>query len=77
MLGLRHYQFQQTMEWMCRKYGKILQIVNESWTSKTMSWNGKINNNLGGSKTISDGQIFVDRDCNGARNIMLRALSVA
>ena len=77
MLGLRHYQFQQMMIWMCEKYGKILQIVNESWTSKTMSWSGAIKSNLGGSKTISDDNITVDRDVNGARNILLRALSAA
>jgi len=77
MLGLKHYQFQQTMKWMCKKYGKTLQIVNEAYTSKTMSWSGEIKNNLGGAKTISDGTVKVDRDINGARGIMLRALSVA
>ena len=29
---------------------------------------------LGGAKTVSDGGIVVDRDMNGARGIMLRAL---
>lgn len=77
MLGLKHYQFQQTMKWMCKKYGKTLQIVNEAYTSKTMSWNGEIKENLGKSKTISDKKILVNRDINGARGIMLRALSVA
>ncbi len=77
MLGLAHYKFKQTMRWMCRKYGKILIDVNEAYTSKTMSWCGKIKENLGGGKTISDGHIKVDRDINGARNIMLRAFTVA
>jgi putative transposase len=77
MLGLAHYKFKQTMRWMCRKYGKIMIGVNEAYTSKTMSQCGKIKENLGGSKTISDGNIRVDRDINGARNIMLRALTVA
>ena len=57
--------------------GKTMLDVNEAYTSKTMSWCGKIKKNLGGSKTISDGFIKVDRDVNGARNIMLRALTVA
>jgi hypothetical protein len=56
---------------------KKLTDVNEAYTSKTMSQCGKIKKNLGGSKTISDGFIKVDRDVNGARNIMLRALTVA
>lgn len=74
MLGLGHYRFKQMLYWMCKKYGKRLVIVNESYTSKTRSWDGSVKNNLGGSKTISDGSITVDRDINGARGIMLRAL---
>lgn len=77
MLGLAHYKFKRTLRWVCRKYGKIMLDVNEAYTSKTMSQCGKIKKNLGGSKTISDGFIKVDRDVNGARNIMLRALTVA
>ncbi|WP_084513953.1 zinc ribbon domain-containing protein [Salipiger mucosus] len=74
MLGLGHYRFRQRLEWMCRKYGKRLVMVNEAYTSKTRSWDGVIHDNLGGAKKISDGTIVVDRDVNGARGIMLRAL---
>lgn len=74
MLRLGHYRFKKHLEWMCRKYGKRLVIVNESYTSKTRSWDGVVNSKLGGAKTISDGHIVVDRDANGARGIMLRAL---
>ena len=79
MLGLKHYQFQQTLAWMCTKYGKTLVEVNEAFTSKTQSWDGKVNSNLGGAKTIRDPRtnLVVDRDVNGARGIMLRALVVA
>jgi len=77
MLGLAHYQFKKTMEWMCLKYGKVFISVNEAYTSKIMSWSGAVKENLGGSKTISDGLIRVDRDINGARNILLRALIAA
>jgi len=42
-----------------------------------MSWCGKIKENLGGSKTISDGKIKVDRDINAARNILLKSLAAA
>ena len=62
------------LSWMCKKYGKRLVIVNESYTSKTRSWDGSVKSNLGGSKTICDEDIIVDRDVNGARGIMLRAL---
>ena len=74
MLGLAHYRFRRKLEWMCRKYGKRLIVVNEAYTSKTRSWDGFVNEHLGGAKTVSDGSIVVDRDMNGARGIMLRAL---
>ena len=74
MLGLAHYRFKLKLEWMCRKYGKRLVIGNEAYTSKTRSWDGVIETNLGGGKTISDGEIRVDRDVNGARGFLLRAL---
>lgn len=74
MLGLGHYRFELMLSWMCKKYGKRLVIVNESYTSKTRSWDGSVKNNLGGNKAINDGTVIVDRDVNGARGIMLRAL---
>ena len=74
LLGLAHDRFRQKPEWMCRKCGKRLIVVNEAYTSKTRSWDGFVNENLGGAKTVSDGSIVVDRDMNGARGIMLRAL---
>lgn len=74
MLGLGHYRFKQHLAWMCRKYGKRLVIGNEAYTSKTRSWDGVVNQNLGGAKSISDGAIRVDRDTNGARGFLLRAL---
>ncbi len=74
MLGLAHYRFRQKLAWMCRKYGKRLIIANEAYTSRTRSWDGFVAQEPGGSKTVSDGTIIVDRDMNGARGIMLRAL---
>ena len=76
MLGLAHYSFQQHVGWMCNKYGKTLIPVNEAWTSKTQSWDGVVNEGLGGARKIGN-SIIVDRDSNGARGILLRALSVA
>lgn len=74
MLGLSHYKFQQTLKWMCRKYGKKLIICNEAYTSKTRSWDGYVHPDLKSASTITDGTIIVDRDINGARGIMLRAI---
>ena len=74
MLGLAHHRFRRKLDWMCRKYGKRFVIANEANTSRTRSWDGFVNERLGGAKTVSDGSIVVDRDINGARGIMLRAL---
>ena len=74
MLDLCHYKFKQRLTWMCRKYGKTLIEVNEAYTSRTCSWSGELQD-IGCAKFISDGSIQVDRDINGARGILLRALT--
>ena len=49
--------------------------VSEAYTSKTVSWTGEMQENLGGAAVIAgqDGE-RMDRDYNGARGIYLRAL---
>jgi len=75
MLSLKHYQFKQILKWYGKKYGKHIVEVNESYTSKTYSWNGFMDENLGNKKTIKDNNMIVDRDINGARGIYLKQLS--
>jgi len=77
MLDLNHYKFKETIKWYAKKYGKHIVDCNESYTSKTLSWNGTIDDKLGGKKTISDGNIIVNRDINGARGILLKQLTKA
>jgi putative transposase len=72
MQRLRFHDFAQHVTWMCRKYGKTLVRVNESYTSKTDSRTGEVKQ-IGGAKSING----FDRDINGARGILLRALSRA
>lgn len=72
MLAMSFYKFGQRLEWLCRKYGKRLVRVCEAYTSKTDSRTGEIRQ-IGGSKTING----LDRDVNGARGILLRALTRA
>jgi putative transposase len=74
MLSLNHYQFKLRLKWYADKYGKHVVDCNESYTSKTLSWSGEIDNKLGGKKVITDGKIIVDRDINGARGILLKQL---
>jgi transposase len=77
MLDLNHYQFKLRLKWYARKYGKHVVDCNESYTSKTRSWDGIIDDKLGSSKTIKGDGFTVDRDINGARNILIKYLSKA
>lgn len=70
MQSFRFFEFSLHLAWMCKKYGKTLIRVNESYTSKTDSRDGTIKQ-IGSAKTING----LDRDTNGARGILLRALS--
>jgi putative transposase len=74
MLTLRHYEFAQHLENKAQEYGKLVLRVDEAYTSKTVSWTGEIKHSLGGARRIKVGAVWVDRDINGARGILLRAL---
>ena len=49
-------------------------MMIEEYTSKTCGCCGKINHKLGGSKVFrcEEFQVVMDRDGNGARNILLK-----
>ena len=78
MLGMQFYQFQQRLKDKCDVEGTILHIVNESYTSVTCGKCGEINKNLGKSKNFKCSQcsLEVDRDINGARNILLKNIKL-
>ena len=73
MLTFAHYRFQEFLKFKAWEYDKIVVHVNEAYTSKTCSWNGKIKQ-IGGAKFIRDDMVVLDRDYNGARGIFLRGL---
>jgi len=72
ILTLAHYKFQQRLLCKAEETGKKVVLVNESWTSKTNSWTGEVNHTLGGAKHILVGGIRINRDINGARNILIK-----
>ena len=75
MLSFRHYEFRQRLLWKAWQRGALVIEVNEAYTSKTRSWDGVVNHNLGGNTIVRDHDGFgMDRDVNGARGIFLRAL---
>ena len=75
MLDLNHYGFKRRLKWYAKKYGKHVVDCNESYTSKTRSWDGTTDKKLGSSKIIKGDGFSVDRDMNAARNILIKQLT--
>lgn len=76
MLQLSHFKFRMRLIEKCKEYNRNLYVVTEEYTSKTCGKCGVINENLGGSKTFEcpSCKLCIDRDVNGARNILLKTL---
>lgn len=77
MLCLSHFSFLQKLKFKCIEYQRNLIITSEEYTSKTCGKCGTLNQNLGSSKTFKCGicEVTIDRDINGARNILLKYLT--
>jgi transposase len=76
MMALQHYRFRQRLEdWIDLNPDTKLYIVNESYTTKTCTRCGVINDV--GSNSIYhclECGLYIERDINGARNILLKNL---
>ncbi len=79
MYAFKFYQFELRLKSKAIEKGIDLRMVDESYTSKTCGGCGEINKNLGGKKEFecSKCRINIDRDINGARNILLKNLCLA
>ncbi|MEG4323041.1 MULTISPECIES: transposase [unclassified Microcoleus] len=77
MLTWAPARFKQIIKHQADKNGSIVVDVSEAYTSKTCGNCGHIHRKLGGSKVFKcpNCQTVIERDLNGARNILLRALS--
>jgi putative transposase len=78
MVTWSHYRFRQRLIAKSREYPWCRVVLcNESYTSKTCTNCGELHHSLGGSKVFSCPScgFVIDRDINGARNILLRYLS--
>ena len=75
MMTWSHYTFKELLKTTALREGVKLVIVTEEYTSKTCSCCGSINMNLGSSKVFNCPScgIVMDRDENGARNILLKS----
>ena len=73
-----HYLFRKTFLEVVREYPWVtVYVVTEEYTSKTCGQCGFIHNKLGSKKVYScpECKFTVDRDMNGARNILLKFLT--
>lgn len=73
MLQMKHYLFQTRLKQKCKERGNILILCTEEYTSKTCGHCGKIKK-IGGKEVFDcdSCKIKIDRDVNGARNILLK-----
>jgi putative transposase len=74
MLTWAHYRFKEFLKNKAFEMGKAVMDVCEAYTSKTNSWTGELMPNLGGREWIAVDGFRINRDINGARGILLRAL---
>ena len=73
MLGWSFYSFEQKLRNKCTEYGRKLVRVSEAYTSKTNSFNGA-QMDIGSREWFTYEGVRINRDINGARGILLRAL---
>ncbi|MFM2394371.1 MAG: Heterosigma akashiwo virus 01 [Bacteroidota bacterium] len=71
-----HYKFKVRLENTFKVLRKKVIIVTEEFTSKTCGNCGILNNNLGSNKIFQcdNCNLKIDRDYNGARNILLKTI---
>ena len=74
MMALRFYVFKKRLKNKCKERHVLFIEQNESWTSKTNSFNGEVMTNLGSREFFSYQGFRINRDLNGSRNILLRAM---
>jgi transposase len=74
MSCFRFFEFKESLKLKCKENGITFIESSEAFTSKTNSFTGELINNLGSKEKFEFDNIFVDRDINGARNILIRAM---
>ena len=76
MYAFKFYQFRSRLKDKCEEKDCELLVVTEEFTSKTCGCCGELNESLGGSKVFRcpNCKVEMDRDDNGARNILIKNL---
>lgn len=73
MQGLSFYTFKERLKQKCIENGVIFLENSEAYTSKTNSFTGEIMN-IGSKEYFYFDGLKINRDINGARNILLRTM---
>lgn len=71
---LRFYDFKERLKMKCDEHGLTFIESSEAYTSKTNSFTGKLIENLGSKENFVYDNILIDRDINGARIKIFRAM---
>lgn len=73
--SLKFYQFSLRLAFKCQERENSFSLIDESYTSKTCSFCGEINDKLGALKVFDckNCNSIIDRDINGARNIYIKS----
>lgn len=74
MKCFRFYKFKERLKFKCNENGVTFIESSEAYTSKTNSFTGELMENLGSKEKFKFNNVSVDRDINGARNILIRAM---
>lgn len=74
MYCFRFYEFKERLKLKCKENGITFVESSEAFTSKTNSFTGELMENLGSKDKFMFNKVSVDRDINGARNILIRAM---
>jgi len=72
---LSHFTFRQRLHHKARQYGREVIMVNESYTSKTCTRCGHENSAGRDFFTCQQCRLHIDRDYQGARNILLKTFT--
>ena len=70
----RFFEFKERLKLKCKENGVTFVESSEAFTSRTNSFTGELIENLGSKEKFEFDNISVDRDINGARNILIRAM---
>lgn len=70
----RFFEFKERLKLKCKENEITFIESSESFTSRTNSFTGELIKNLGSKEKFEFDNILVDRDINGARNILIRAM---